>query len=129
MYLPEFGHTLGKEPNALQDFLDEEDALDLDIIAGDIDPYSGWPSNMAEQIVKLLQAGFIPCQCSLPATLIKALMQAEVTHMTTKPSIPIKQSAEVFAVPGMTIVQGWLARETHIIQQTSLESFKKVTFF
>lgn len=101
-FLREFGHLSDKETDSSHAFLDDDGVLDAEAAATGPDPNSGWPSDMAEQAVELLQAGFIPRNCKLLATLIKNLMKAEVSRMTKPLRIPVKRSAEAFAVPGMS---------------------------
>ncbi|KAG8899014.1 hypothetical protein FRC00_002043 [Tulasnella sp. 408] len=64
------------------------------------DPNSGWPTELAEQVVELFQAGFIPSKCSYLASLLKTYLKMEVKRITQGCHIPIKHSAEVFAAPG-----------------------------
>ncbi|KAG9040385.1 hypothetical protein FS837_000718 [Tulasnella sp. UAMH 9824] len=66
------------------------------------DPNSGWPSKLAEQIIDLLEAGFIPSKCSHLAALMKSYLKMEVKWITREYRIPLKRSAEVFAAPDFT---------------------------
>ncbi|KAG8899017.1 hypothetical protein FRC00_002046, partial [Tulasnella sp. 408] len=66
----------------------------------DPDPNSGWPTELAEQVVELFQAGFIPSKCSYLASLLKSYLKIVVKRITQGSHIPIKHSAEVFAAPG-----------------------------
>ncbi|KAG9048971.1 hypothetical protein FS837_011522 [Tulasnella sp. UAMH 9824] len=63
------------------------------------DPNSGWPSNFAEQIIELLEAGFIPSKCAHLAALMKSYLKMEVEWITREYRIPLNRSAEVFAAP------------------------------
>ncbi|KAG8910793.1 hypothetical protein FRC01_006123 [Tulasnella sp. 417] len=67
------------------------------------DPNSGWPTEFAEQIIVLLQAGFTPSKCSYLASLMKSYLNMEVKQITQGCHIPVKRSAEVFTAPGMDI--------------------------
>ncbi|KAG8904751.1 hypothetical protein FRC01_008612, partial [Tulasnella sp. 417] len=63
------------------------------------DPNSGWPTESAEQITELLQAGFLPSKCSHLAAMMKSYLTMEVKRITQGYHIPVKRSAEVFAAP------------------------------
>ncbi|KAG8900631.1 hypothetical protein FRC01_010064, partial [Tulasnella sp. 417] len=63
------------------------------------DPNSGWPTESAEQIIELLQAGFLPSKCSYLAAIMKSYLTMEVKRITQGYHIPVKRSAEVFAAP------------------------------
>lgn len=76
---------------------------DINLLDSGLDPNSGWPSKLAEQIIVLLEAGFIPSKCTHLAGLIKSYLKMEVKWITREYRIPLKRSAEVFAAPGTNI--------------------------
>ncbi|KAG8883767.1 hypothetical protein FRB97_005941 [Tulasnella sp. 331] len=81
---------------------DRETLLDPYATMPGPDPYSGWPSEpLAEQILCLLEAGFLPHTCRPLAKALKTMMRTEVKHLIKPLRIPIKRSAEAFAVPGI----------------------------
>lgn len=82
---------------------DRDTLLDPFVALQGPDPHSGWPSEpLAEQIVSLLEAGFLPQTCRPLAKSLKTMMRSEVKHLIKPLRIPIKRSAEAFAVPGLS---------------------------
>ncbi|KAG8952306.1 hypothetical protein FRC04_004734 [Tulasnella sp. 424] len=73
--------------------------IDLDGSNTGPDPNSGWPTDLAEQIIELFQAGFTPSKCTYLASLMKSYLKIEVKQMTQGCHIPVKRSAEAFAAP------------------------------
>ncbi|KAG8930555.1 hypothetical protein FRC01_002602 [Tulasnella sp. 417] len=73
--------------------------VDLDASDTGPDPNSGWPTELAEQITELFQAGFTPSKCAYLASLMKIYLKMEVKRMIQGCHIPVKRSAEAFAAP------------------------------
>ncbi|KAG8917755.1 hypothetical protein FRC00_013247, partial [Tulasnella sp. 408] len=73
--------------------------VDLDASNSGPDPNSGWPTELAEQITELFQAGFTPSKCAYLASLMKSYLKIEVKRMIQGCHIPVKRSAEAFAAP------------------------------
>ncbi|KIO18946.1 hypothetical protein M407DRAFT_11625 [Tulasnella calospora MUT 4182] len=72
---------------------------DISPFNGGPDPNSGCPTDSAEQIIELLQAGFIPSKCRHLAKLMERYLEAEVRRITRGYHILVNRSAEVFAAP------------------------------
>lgn len=77
--------------------------VDLDDSNTGPDPNSGWPTELAEQIIELFQTGFTPSNCTYLASLMKSYLKIEVKRMVQGCHIPVKRSAEAFAAPGTAI--------------------------
>ncbi|KAG8952307.1 hypothetical protein FRC04_004735 [Tulasnella sp. 424] len=73
--------------------------VDLDDSNTGPDPNSGWPTELAEQIVETFQAGFTPSKCAYLASMMKSYLKIEVKRMIQGCHIPVKRSAEAFAAP------------------------------
>ncbi|KAG8976331.1 hypothetical protein FRC05_004247 [Tulasnella sp. 425] len=73
--------------------------LDLDTANIGPDPNSGWPMELAEQIVELFQAGFTTSNCAYLASLMRSYLKIEVKRMIQGCHIPVKRSAEASAAP------------------------------
>lgn len=100
-FIREFGHVPDKEKGTTADDARDEDLGGVvDEPVEGPDPFSGWPSDLGEQVVELFQAGFTPQDSPLLAKGLKAMLKKEVDRMTSKNAIPIRRSAEAFAAPG-----------------------------
>ncbi|KAG9019609.1 hypothetical protein FRB90_012455 [Tulasnella sp. 427] len=73
--------------------------VDLDASSSGPDPNSGWPTELAEQIIEMFQAGFTPAKCSYLASLMKTYIKLEIKRMILGCHIPVKRSGEAFAAP------------------------------
>ncbi|KAG8979723.1 hypothetical protein FRB94_010185 [Tulasnella sp. JGI-2019a] len=95
-----FGPSSDSQDSADSDIADSDTLLDPYAAVSGPDPYSGWASEpLGEQIVYLLEAGFLPRNCPVLARALKMMMKSEVMKMIKPCRIPIKKSAEAFVVP------------------------------
>ncbi|KAG8908765.1 mannosyl-oligosaccharide alpha-1,2-mannosidase [Tulasnella sp. 403] len=99
-YLRELGQFSDHEDEqSSEDLVDEEDVFNPSLLDFP-DPSSMWPYDVAEQVVQLLQADFLPSNCQPLATGLKLLLKQEVQKMVKGPChIPVKFSMEAFAAP------------------------------
>ncbi|KAG8969042.1 hypothetical protein FRC03_004716 [Tulasnella sp. 419] len=65
----------------------------------DIDEWSGCPSDLYEVAFEMIQAGFHPRNSTYLGVKIRQILKQELERMLSKLRIPVRYSAEVFAVP------------------------------
>ncbi|KAF5357710.1 hypothetical protein D9758_007515 [Tetrapyrgos nigripes] len=95
-----------KEDDMKDDENADNDKTDQHSSAWWPDPVSGCPSSLAETVMTVLDAGFMPQGCPYLMDKLKQVLKYQINHLMNKFRFEIEQSATAFAVPDIYGVLG-----------------------